>query len=74
MKYIKIVLPILVIIVGVLHITGLWQNMPILLLLLFILNIFNAWDSYKNDRKVEAVTILIGSIFIGFVAIYMLLS
>lgn len=73
MKYTKIVFAVLVIIVAILHITGVWENMPIMFLILFILNIFNAWDSYKNARKVEAAMLFIGSIFIGLVAVYMLL-
>ncbi|MEW9080859.1 hypothetical protein [Terrisporobacter glycolicus] len=74
MKYTKIVFGVLVIIVSILHITGVWENMPIMFLLASLLNIFNAWDSYNNNRKIEAVMLFICSIFIGLVAVYMLYS
>ncbi|WP_346916575.1 hypothetical protein [Clostridium sp.] len=73
MKYTKIIFGVLVIIVAILHITGVWENMPIMFLLASLLNIFNAWDSYNNNRKIEAVMLFICAIFIGLVAVYMLL-
>ena len=63
MKYTKIVFAVLVIIVALLHITGVWENMPIMFLLASLLNIFNAWDSYNNNRKIEAVMLFICAIF-----------
>jgi len=65
---------VLAIIAGMLHITGVWENMPIMFLLISILIIFNAIHSYKDNRKTEAVTLFIAAIFSGLVAIYMLLS
>lgn len=65
---------VLAIIVGMLHITGVWENMPIMFLLISILSIFNATHSYKDNRKKEAVTLFIAAIFSGLVAIYTLLS
>ena len=73
MKYIKIVFVVLAIIAGMLHITGVWENMPIMFLIISILSIFNATHSYKNNRKTEAVISFIAAIFSGFVAIYILL-
>jgi len=74
LKYIKIVFAILLAIVGILHITGVWDMpMPIMLLLLSILNISNARDSYNNNRKIEAVVFFIGGILIGLIVIYKLL-
>lgn len=65
---------VLGIIVGILHITGVWENMPIIFLLISILIIFNAIHSYNDSRKTEAVILSIAAIFSGLVAIYMLLS
>lgn len=74
MKYIKIVFVVLAIIVGMLHITGVWENMPIMFSLISILSIFNATHSYKDNRKTEAAISFAAAIFSGLVAIYMLLS
>jgi len=73
LKYITIVFAILLAIVGILHITGVWENMPIMLLLLSILNISNARDSYNNNRKVQAVMLFIAAISIGLIGIDSLL-
>ncbi|WP_346887658.1 hypothetical protein [Clostridium sp. UBA1056] len=74
MKYIEIVFAILVAIVGVLHITGVWENMPIMLLLLSLVSILNARDSYNNNRKVEAGMLFIAAIFVGLGVICRLLQ
>ncbi|WP_346917032.1 hypothetical protein [Clostridium sp.] len=73
MKYSKIVFGVLVIIVALLHITGIWENTPIMFLLASLVTILNSWDIYKNNRKIEAVMLFIAAIFIGLVAISMLL-
>lgn len=73
MKYSKIVFGVLVIIVALLHITGVWENTPIMFLLASLVTILNSWDIYKNNRKIEAVMLFIAAIFIGLVAISMLL-
>lgn len=72
MKKIKILLTILVIIVAILNITGKWNNIPIMLLLVALINIFNGIQSYKDNRKIEAVMLFIAVIFTWGVAIYML--
>jgi len=64
---------VLVIIVALLHITGIWENTPIMFLLASLVTILNSWDIYKNNRKIEAVMLFIAAIFIGLVAISMLL-
>jgi len=64
---------VLVIIVSLLHITGIWENTPIMFLLASLVTILNSWDSYKNNRNIEAVMLFIAAIFIGLVAISMLL-
>ncbi|HAK43186.1 MAG TPA: hypothetical protein DCM59_11430 [Clostridium sp.] len=74
MKYIEIVFAILLAIVGVLHITGVWENMPIMLLLLSLVSIFNARRSHNNNRKVETVMLFIAAILNGLGAICMLLQ
>jgi len=58
---------------GILHITGVWENMPIMLLLLSILNISNARDRYNNNRKVQGVMLFIAAISIGLIGIDSLL-
>jgi len=73
LKYPKIVFGVLVIIVSLLHITGIWENTPIMFLLASLVTILNSWDSYKNNRNIEAVMLFIAAIFIGLVAISMLL-
>jgi len=72
LKKIKILLTILVIIVAILNMTGKWNNIPIMLLLVALINIFNGIQSYKDNRKTEAVMLFIAVIFTGGVAIYML--
>lgn len=42
-------------------------------LLASLVTILNSWDIYKNNRKIEAVMLFIAAIFIGLVAISMLL-
>jgi uncharacterized membrane protein YqaE (UPF0057 family) len=74
LKYIEIVFAILLAIVGVLHITGVWENMPIMLLILSLVSIFNARRSYNNNRKVEVVILCIAAILNGLGAICMLLQ
>ncbi|WP_346938793.1 hypothetical protein [uncultured Clostridium sp.] len=73
MKYTKIVFGVLVIILALLHITGVWENIPIMFLLASLVNISNSWDNYKNNRKTEAVILFICAIFIGLLAISMIL-
>ncbi len=72
MKKIKILITILVIIVAILNMTGIWNNIPIMFLLVALINIFNGRQSYKDNRKVEAVMLFIATIFTCGVAIYML--
>jgi len=52
--------------------TGIWNNIPIMFLLVALINIFNGRQSYKDNRKVEAVMLFIATIFTCGVAIYML--
>jgi predicted membrane protein len=72
LKKIKISLAILVTIVGILNITGMWNNIPIIFLLVALINIFNGRESYKDNRKIEAVMLFMATIFTCGVAIYML--
>ena len=73
MKYIKLSLTVLIVIIAISLLVGYDGNIPIMLLLLAVSNVIPAVEHYQNN-KTESIILFLTALFVGVVSIIVMVS
>lgn len=73
MKYIKLSLTVLIVIIAISLLVGYDCNIPIMLLLLAVSNVITAVEHYQKN-KTESIILFLTALFVGVVSIVVMLS